>query len=380
MRSRPALTVQLKSQSARVGQRVSFEIVLEGHTDTPIDEVRLVLTGVESQVRGSGKSKRTLKNAFLEHRDVIAGFALGAGERRGFDVSFDLPADALPSYSSDVSEIAYSLSVNVVIPWWVNQRARLEIPVHALAQPVQRSAFRMSTAPAGPRGEELHLEVAIDSRTVAIGGTLTGAIAAENLAHHRVRKLAVALVKIESVAQRTGPGAWCSATRTTPSQLIRRKKASRTHMTSKPGREKHGGCLPIGHAASGIEAASAWFGLTFPAGIVEAFSLAKNAAALFLGCHARLAERDSPFAVATALPSHPWSANRVCSCRHQRALALPTGRPPTASGRDPWPPAQWSFLRPRLVRPRRSSMASSPRPGAIRPRGAEGLGMRLTVV
>jgi hypothetical protein len=174
---------------------VEAEVVLRSRSETPIDAVEARLRGVEQ--RGITSSEASLLTH--AHVDLVARTKealLTPGEHR-FRFRFDLPRSAPPQYTSRTARVLYDLEVRVEIPWWPDRTARFLVPVAAVPTSAAHAPAAFCTDARGPQETALYLEASLDTTSIAVRGTLRGAVSASNVALHRVRRLDLALVQRE---------------------------------------------------------------------------------------------------------------------------------------------------------------------------------------
>ncbi len=169
--------------------------MLQSCSDTPIDGVEAHLRGVELYgMRGD-------EAALLSHThvDLVARTPksrLTPGEHR-LRFRFDLPASAPPEYTSRTARVLYDLQVRVDIPWWPDRTGRFIVPVAAAPTSAAHQPAVFCTDARGPQETALYVEASLDTTTIAMGGVLRGAVSVANVAHHRLRRLDLALVQRE---------------------------------------------------------------------------------------------------------------------------------------------------------------------------------------
>jgi hypothetical protein len=188
VRSRPDLEVYFTPAKPTPGAHLRVEAVLRSRSETPIDGVEAHFVGLEE--RGLPRYSRA-------HRlvDLLAeapGAVLAPGEHR-FAFGFDIPPGAPPSYGSGGTAIAYHLEICVRIPWWPDRSARYA--VHVVAAPGAATLAPVSFRTSGGGG--LHVEASLETATVPVGGVIRGEISLAGAARHHVRRVDLALVRVE---------------------------------------------------------------------------------------------------------------------------------------------------------------------------------------
>lgn len=179
-----------------MGEWLTLRVTLTGRSDTPVDEVRLCYRTVETRLtrRGVLRAGNQLRHCRFERALSSPGFQLGRAEQRQLTFEVQLPPDLPPTWSSDLSSVEHEVEVRVVIPRWLDRTALFDLQVVPAPTEKERRPALFSSAPAGPRGTELNLELALESSAVALGGALRGAVAMMNTEHHPVRRVEVSLV------------------------------------------------------------------------------------------------------------------------------------------------------------------------------------------
>lgn len=193
MRSRPSLTLGHRPRVLVAGERFELELVVDSRTETPIDAMSLVLTGTEW--RQAGKSQVSTPICRLEAH--LGKQLLRAGEKKKYTVRFEIPANAPPSYRGLGGRIEYGVTAHLDIPWWPDRRSRFVLPVRQAPSQLRRKPGLFSTAPQGPRGTELVLEVSLDDTEAVPGDVLRGVAAVNNADHHKVSRLIAVLIADE---------------------------------------------------------------------------------------------------------------------------------------------------------------------------------------
>ncbi len=208
MRSRPDLKVYLSPAEIVPGTRLEAHAVLMSRSETPIDGIEAHLTGLEQRQVGTAVvgSAAIPQYQSYRHVDLTARTPkalLTQGEHR-FAFAFDVPAAAPPQYRGRTSSIVYHLQVRVDIPWWPDRSGRFLVPVVAAPSAARSAAGAYCTDARGPQGTALYLEASLESATVRIGGALRGAVSLANVAHHRIRRVELALVHVDRARGSTG--------------------------------------------------------------------------------------------------------------------------------------------------------------------------------
>jgi Arrestin (or S-antigen), N-terminal domain len=192
MRSRPTLTLA-RPHVIVPGKSFEVELQIDSRTETPLDALTLTLTGAE--IRAAGKSY--LKFDLVHQEAALGKVLLGAGMKKTFRAHFHIPAGAPPSHSGPSGRIEYSVTAHLDIPWWPDRLSTFVLPVHQAPSEPRRRPGLFSTAPQGPLGTELVLEVSLEDTEVVPGDVLRGVVAVNNAAHHKVIRLIGVLVADE---------------------------------------------------------------------------------------------------------------------------------------------------------------------------------------
>jgi hypothetical protein len=201
VRSRPDLKVYLSPAAPAPGTRLRAQVVLTSRSATPIDGIEVHLAGVEQRQTAAammGSSAIPSVQSY-RHLDLVARTPkalLTPGEHR-IDFAFDIPAGSPPQYRSRTASIVYDLEVRVAIPWWPDRSGRFLVPVVAAPSPARGAAGAYCTDGRGPQGTALYVEASLESATVPLGGALRGAVSLANVAHHRIRRVELALLQTE---------------------------------------------------------------------------------------------------------------------------------------------------------------------------------------
>jgi hypothetical protein len=201
------MTVYLRPARPTPGSRFEAEIVLLSRSETPIDGVEAHLVGFEQRhARTAAVGDAPVPEyAGYRHVDLVARTPkklLVPGEHR-FTFAFDIPPSAPPAYRSRTARVLYDLHVRVDIPWWPDRTGRYLVPVDATPSPGGGTPPVFCTDARGPQGTALYAEASLDAGSIPIGGVLRGAVSLANVAHHRVRRVELSLVQMESTP---GPG------------------------------------------------------------------------------------------------------------------------------------------------------------------------------
>ena len=208
MRSRPDIKLYLSPAELTPGAHLQAEAVLRSRSETPIDGIVVRLTGLEQRQSGMvmvGNAPLPQYQTY-RHVDLVARVPkalLTPGEHR-FTFAFDIPPNAPPQYRSRTTSIVYDLDVRVGIPWWPDRSAHYLVPVVASPLSAVGAGAAFCTDARGPQGTALYLEASLESPVVPLGGVLRGALSLANVAHHRIRRIELALVHTEHARDGSG--------------------------------------------------------------------------------------------------------------------------------------------------------------------------------
>lgn len=189
MRSKPNVSIDVVEQSVCSGERVELTAQVSSSTPTEVSSVRVRLKGVERSHRGKSNQTRVC----LDLRAEYPGALVGPGAPLVVAASLEVPNDALPSYSNAGDSIVYTLSVEAVVPWWFNGRERYSLDIKGSARPRVLNPARTELVFGGAGGTELNIDVALESDELNVACLLRGAVALQNVEHHRVKQLELTL-------------------------------------------------------------------------------------------------------------------------------------------------------------------------------------------
>jgi hypothetical protein len=205
MPSRPDVTLNLNPPHPCAGATFDANVILSCSRDTRCSGIDVRLIGSERRfvrVDRHGTEGRLRDVDIFEERTIVReqrrldGRLLTAG-RHELRLRFALPADAPPTYRSELTRIEYSLEVRVDVPWWFDRNARFEIPVTVAASPrAARRGVRISAGGRGTRSPIVEATLARDE--VELGGTIAGAVSASESAPDVGVSLEASLVAIET--------------------------------------------------------------------------------------------------------------------------------------------------------------------------------------
>lgn len=211
MRSRPDLTVFLTPTQVCPGERLRARVQLQSRSETPYDAIDVVLVGNESRYKSTSTSDSGSTRHYHRREALRLGVTFppgvlmpGTWER---EVTFDVPRDASPTYSSSLATIAYELQVRVHIPWWPDRRESYKVEVQVLAVDPGEPRPQIFTTQAGEtRGDAPVMELSLEDDRLRLGGTLAGAVALTGLGGRRIRRIEIVCVVRETALVKSSSG------------------------------------------------------------------------------------------------------------------------------------------------------------------------------
>ena len=210
MRRRPDIRVSLRPPYLFPGEVVTTTLTLESPSDTPCDHITFDLVGKERRYErtvstGNSSYSKYYEVDIVRQRATVAGFRLTPGTHVRA-AKFEIPERAPPTYTSSLSSISYELTVRVAIPWWPDRVAKYRlvcaIPPEVGVPP---NVTRFTSHPA-PLGTALFIEASLGRDDFALGSTVEGVVSLANVAHHRIRRVQLSLVAIETARVRSAAG------------------------------------------------------------------------------------------------------------------------------------------------------------------------------
>jgi hypothetical protein len=194
---RPAITLRCPP-SVTAGESFVATVEIDAPKPVPARAIRATLVGREFAGIGAGKTRRTARHEHVRQRAASEEAQVLNG-RHVLRFGFEVPALAPPSYEGVDAWVRYRIKVEVDIPWWPDAVGEytLEVvtpPLSAGAGEAARYVSRLG----GPVGREPYLEVALDSNVVGPGEILTGAVAVQNRAWNRYRKVRLSFLGVET--------------------------------------------------------------------------------------------------------------------------------------------------------------------------------------
>jgi hypothetical protein len=210
MRSRPDIHTFIAPRLLSPGERMLVTFDLISHSHTPLNGIIATLVGKESRYKNTVSTGRSSHRTY-HRRTVVALEAkipcdkLGIETRR-FEVSFDLPDDAPPSYRSGLSSIAYTLELRVDIPWWPDAVETYAIIV--VPKPTsRRGAPAVFTTEASElRGKEPIVELSLSSDRLVPGQPFDARVAVSHFGDRRIERVELSLAAFESARVKSSAG------------------------------------------------------------------------------------------------------------------------------------------------------------------------------
>ena len=194
------------------GDRVQGKVRVNLEHDTSFRSLSVFLQGIEEVriVVRQGKSSATYKSS----KDILnVGVELSpkATVQEGttdFPFAFELPADALPSYSGKFAHVTWKLSTRADIPWGRDLHAELFLPI------MKTQASAPSPVSAENNGAAPRIRLSLSSNLYQPGETVEGKLALVQPGNMRGVRLQLSIAE-----QSTGKGSWTgsrSVTETIP--------------------------------------------------------------------------------------------------------------------------------------------------------------------
>lgn len=285
------------------GERVQGKVRVNLEHDTSFRSLNVILQGIEEVriVVRQGKSSATYKSS----RDMLnVGVELTpkATVQEGttdFPFAFELPADALPSYSGKFAHVTWKLSTRADIPWGHDLHTELFLPIMK-SQASAPSPISAENNEAGPR-----IRLSLSSNLYQPGETIEGKLALVQPGSMRGVRLQLSIAE-----QSTGKGTWTgwgsrSVTETipigTPLECSKDELAAGTEMPFKIPLSQYTSCSYVGTFSSITW--YLWATLDIPHGTDSHFALPFTVAL-------RLAEQaaempKAPSSIAAGTPGPP---------------------------------------------------------------------------
>jgi hypothetical protein len=199
VRSRPRVKLYYGSEKAMPGAKARVELLVESKSETPVEFIATRLVGVESVLVGAG-DYRSVQSVPVVTREAREKARLLPPGTHRYRYTFELPANAPPSYSGSTCSVRYTLSVHVSVPWWPDRRAEFSLPVAPRPSPLPIGGEARIVASAnGPQAGRVYAEVSIDRDVLEPGGAVSGAVSVSNTLAHRVRRVLLSLIAVERI-------------------------------------------------------------------------------------------------------------------------------------------------------------------------------------
>ena len=199
MRRRPSVEVRLSPAVVRPGDTLDVDLRLFSKAQTPVEGLRLTLRGEETGQYSAGKSTIVQRHPLVALTAVFEPVSLAPGEHR-HRARFALPPTLPPTCTASPVQVAYTLRVEVDIPWWpdVDTQYTVVVAPHAVRPEAAPWVFRSHEGEV--RDRALHAECSLGTTDVAPGGVLVGQLSLGNVRHHRVQGVELALVADARIA------------------------------------------------------------------------------------------------------------------------------------------------------------------------------------
>ncbi|MBL8681917.1 MAG: hypothetical protein JNK05_22310 [Myxococcales bacterium] len=168
--ARPRVSVNLRPGVITPGSAFDALVRLDSRRVIPVKRVDCRLRGevLVMQANGMFATQRIVELAASATPKTLPA---GPSELR---VRFAIPPSAPPSYRGTTIRAAYTLTVYVDIPWWIDRESTFVIPVSA---PPASVTDRGAKSFARVQDSGLRVECALDRTVVAPGGVLAGRLA-----------------------------------------------------------------------------------------------------------------------------------------------------------------------------------------------------------
>ena len=184
------------------GEQVALRVEVDCRRALAVDAIDLALRGQERWHRSPGTLVHAEERALGPLLTRLTGPTTLPVGTSTFPVRLELPTSWPPSYASRDTRVAYEAKVEVDIPWWPDASRTFALQVGHAPGESEGKAVIVSTAPAGPSGNEPHVECSLTSDVTVVGGKFEAAVSLQNVAWNRYRGLEVSLVGME---RRVGP-------------------------------------------------------------------------------------------------------------------------------------------------------------------------------
>lgn len=212
MPSRPTIRTFLTPAHVAAGNSLDVRFELTSTQATKVDFIEVSLEGTESRYRRTVTTGKSTRRTYYRRTQLSLAARFpsttlepGTIEHRA---RFELPPDAPPTFRSALSQIAYSLTVHVSIPWWPDARARYDVVV--LPQTYAKASPRpllVTSNPSESRGKDPLIELSANATVLAPGSPFDASIALTGAGDRTIRRVELALVAIERplVSSSAGP-------------------------------------------------------------------------------------------------------------------------------------------------------------------------------
>ena len=181
------------------GDALSARVVLRCSEPVPIDglSIELVGSGVWHSQTEHGPHRHTLGLVRMVGHPVTERTELGAGDH-GYVVTFEVPQDALPTFSGGRLSVEWEFRVRADIPWWPDAKATFVAHVAPRPSPQVAEQVRVFASDTdGPQGIKPYVEVSLGE--AVSGHRLEGTLALSNTAHNDYQAVEFRLTSSETV-------------------------------------------------------------------------------------------------------------------------------------------------------------------------------------
>jgi hypothetical protein len=186
------------------GEPFDVDVVLASRSETPTDFVDVSLVSEVGTAIPQGKSVATRQMQHVPKQDFRwQPGTLGIGDHRQ-RFRFTLPAWTPPSYraAGGWCRVAYTVSVHVAIPMWIDRHAYFGLPVAAPAQVITAGTQTIvATHGNGPQSGAMYIECSLDATQLSPGEELRGDVSFANVSSKRIRRVTLSLVGTERTHQ-----------------------------------------------------------------------------------------------------------------------------------------------------------------------------------
>lgn len=135
------------------GGRVQARLAFQPRRQFTLNSITAELTGSEVCVSGSGSNRTTHSKTFFNDVHVLLdATTLQAGDRKVFDLDFQIPDDVPYSFDLDDNDLNWTIELRVDIPRWPDWTESMKIQVHPDGNPSQGSGS--DTSPLATQHDE----------------------------------------------------------------------------------------------------------------------------------------------------------------------------------------------------------------------------------